>query len=100
MAGRSTNTFSEWIERTISDLAQAKLLPDADVGFLVSMETQLIDAYKGMTGMTGMEQQGMIPPQPAAPAGPSFLGAGGTRGLGMGGPTPNPDELRRILSMG
>lgn len=114
MASRSTNTMAEFLQRMLGDLAEAKTLPDADLQFLIQMETTIlqklrapIDALMGQTGgggnpmsqgqgggqpdMQGM-QGGLDPtmlPQPAP--------AGRVTGTRMEAPMPNVDELRRMM---
>lgn len=107
MASRSTNTFSEFLERLIQDLGQAKLIADTDLPFLLNIEAQLIEKYRQGTSIPGMEQAGMVPPgQGAMPpgmgggppqgGGPSFMGEG-MNGLQTQPAAPNADELRRLL---
>ena len=111
MASRSTNTFSEFLERLIQDLGQAKLIADTDLPFLLNIEAQLIQKYREGTSIPGMEQAGMVPPgqgpmppgmgggMSPPPSGPSFVGEG-MPGLQTQPAAPNADELRRLLSQG
>jgi hypothetical protein len=114
MAQRSTNTMAEVLQRFLGDIAQAKVLMDADLPFLLSLETMIVDKLRDP--VKRMEEQGLLPP------GSSMNGGGGAMGMGggMGGPppmppqspptqigglmpspaAPNADELRRLLNQG
>lgn len=124
---RSTNTMAEFLQRMLGDLAMAKTLPDADLQFLVGIETAIlqkmrepVDALEGQSAaVPGMEQgqaealpsnmatmggmggaMGGIPGQTPMANGVGVSGAGG--GSGVPGvmsapPTIPPDELRRML---
>lgn len=119
MAVRSTNTFAEALERMLTDLAQMKLLPDADMELISAMEEAIIGWYR--EPIDNAQQQGLtsvmsspadIPPEMMAAMGgggmpggmPGGVGASqiagaGARGMpgGGGAGAPNPDELRRVL---
>lgn len=113
---RSTNTMAEFLQRMLGELAVAKTLPDADLQFLVGLETAIlqkmrepVDALEGQAAaVPGMEQAQAeaLPTQPMGTATP--MGGGGTALMGGGGgggvpnvasqpAMPNPDELRRML---
>lgn len=118
---RSTNTMQEFLQRMLGDLANAKTLPDADLQFLVGLETAIlqklrepVDALAGQTEALGGMEQGQaeaLPPMDPAmtggggggtpmPGGVGMSGAGGGPGLPgvMSAPqTIPPDELRRML---
>lgn len=121
-SSRSTNTMAEFLQRMLGDIAEAKTLPDADLGFLIQIETTIlqklrapIDALMGqmegaggmggeggammdpaMAGQGGLPQMPMIPPNVA-------MGGGGpipqprVTGTRMEPNMPNMDELRRSL---
>lgn len=92
MAARSTNTMAEFLQKMLSDIATAKTLPDADLAFLLQLETAIlqklrspIDAMMGQmspNGQQGNPQQGGGQPAPGG-QGPSQMGV-------VGAMNPNP----------
>jgi hypothetical protein len=98
--------MSEGLAKMLADISQLKITPDADLEFLIGMETGILQKLKAQAegalapsgpgaGMGGMGMMGM--PGASSPP-PSFgpMGAGG--GGPMQGPQmPNPDELRRMM---
>lgn len=108
MASRSTNTMVEGLQKMLTDLAQMKTLMDADLPFILQIETLIVDKLRDPAQR--MQQAGLLPPgqapgpdpsqgagPPGMPApGPSFQG-GGSPGVMSGAPAPNADELRRLL---
>lgn len=111
MAARSTNTFGEWVQKTMADLGQAKTLPDVtpdEMTLLVSVENLFLsyvhkpidaNAASGAYGPGGGQDPNAQPqPAPDGQGGaPSGQGTGGVPGVAMQAPAPNPDELRRVL---
>lgn len=115
MATRSTNTMQEVLQRFLTDLAQAKTLMDADMPFILGIETQIVDYLRNP--IKQMQSQGLLPqggpqqmggqPQMAGPGGfdPSQMqapqitppGMAGGGGVTPGAAAPNSDELRRLL---
>jgi len=120
---RSTNTMAEGLKRFLGQLADLKTMDDADMGFLVNMETQILDYIKGPAKAqeAAMAMGGSMPLTPqlasAAPGGvPQGLPSLGPGGMPPGGlpplpPAPRPpgglraepqmppvDELRRMLA--
>jgi hypothetical protein len=103
------NTMVEALQRIYKSITEAKLVQDADMPFLVQMETMLLDRIKqpvdqmqqqGMFGgapAPGAMPPGMAPGMNPAPAAPSFGGMGGGMGGVAQGAAPNFDELRRML---
>ena len=93
-SSRSTNTMEEFLRRILGDIAEAKTLPDADLEFLVGMETgilqklrQPVDAMQGQTAGVGDMEAG----QASALSGADpMAGAMGMGGMGdpMGGAMP------------
>lgn len=91
MAARSTNTMAEFLQKMLSDIATAKTLPDADLAFLLQLETAIlqklrspIDAMMGQmspNGQQGNPSQGSPQGQPGQ--GPSQMGV-------VGAMNPNP----------
>jgi len=125
MAVRSTNTMDEGLTSIVQMLAQMKMAPDVDLPFVLSLEQQVL-AYNqkkyapslppdaGQPGMGGMmagapggggaDMAAMLASLPGrGPVGPP---PGGMPGPMPGGPAmvsptvPNPDELRRIQTVG
>lgn len=125
MASRSTNTMSEFLQRMLGDLAEAKTLPDADLQFLIQLETTIlqklrapIDALMGqMNNGQGGQQIPQTPGGGGMPGGtpggaaglagmqggldpqmlPQPAPAGRVTGTRMEAPMPNVDELRRMM---
>jgi hypothetical protein len=105
MAARSTNTMAEGLQRLLSDIAQMKTTMDADLPFLLQIETLIVDKLRDPVRQ--MQEQGMLPPGQGAQQGvqqgglPPFSGAAQPqRGLLPGPGAPNADELRRLLNVG
>lgn len=115
MAVRATNTMAEELQRLLATIAQMKVLPDADPGFIAQLEEMIvgklrepIDAMQaagistaggqpqlvappgGMGGMGGAMPPGV--PSPQMTSGPP------PAGMSMGYPLTAPDELRRMLA--
>lgn len=114
----ATNTQAEALRKILSDISNIKTFPDADLEFLINLETMILNNIKGqveqnMGPADGGSSQGLA----AMSADPSMPGA--MSGMGMGGPSPmdpagggfgggvpgirndpgapNPDELRRMI---
>jgi len=116
MATQQNNTMAEGLSKILKDLASMKIEPDADMPFLISLETDILNYLK--------------PPVPQQPSGPASgaqggpMGPGGAMGQamgqvmgggappmggggvpGMGAPgmvgmgMPNPDEFARGLGI-
>lgn len=95
----------------LGDIADLKLSDNADLPFLIQLETQVIQQLKGgadqaLGGQGGMSGQGGMPGgmggAPAgllgSPAPPPGMGSpAGVPGLQQGPMMPNADELRRTL---
>ena len=98
--------MAEVLQRFLGDIAQAKVLMDADLPFLLSLETMIVDKLRDP--VKRMEEQGLLPP------GSSMGQGGGMPGMGAPPPAmsqqvpgvmqqpaaPNADELQRLLSQG
>jgi hypothetical protein len=112
-SSRSTNTMAEFLSRILGDIGQAKTLPDADLEFLVGLETQIIgkirEPYDVMQGagqpppLGGMPGGAMMPPgappaPPAMPPMPMGQPGGAPAGLRTQPNMPNMDEMSRVLS--
>lgn len=101
MATRSNNTMQEALQRLLGDLSAMKVLPDADLEFVINLETQIVAKLR--EPLDRMAQAGITDAPPVMP--PMSMGA--PTGAGMGVPgvrtepnSPNPDELRRLLATG
>lgn len=116
--GRRTNTFAEGLPALMSMIQELKLAPDADIPWLIDMETRCIAKHQDQFGATDQVRQ-MLPgnaqPSPLEPppgaSMPTGVGGGmpmvgantGVGGSRMPAPMPagpNPDELRRLLTPG
>ena len=109
MAGRSTNTMVEALERMLSDVAQMKMLADADLPWLVELESMVLGKLR--EPIDQMRQPGGALAQPGMPQGmdqgmgqmqgmPAGGGVPGGGGMQAGAQMPSPDELQRLLSAG
>lgn len=120
-SSRSTNTMAEFLQRMLGDLAEAKTLPDADLQFLISLETSILQKLRAPIDALMGQMEGGQNPMSAPPGGgaggsnplagmaggldPSMLpqpggqmaGAGRVTGTRMEAPMPNTDELRRMM---
>lgn len=95
--------MSEGLQSLMSDISQMKTLPDADLEFLVELETFIlnklrepIDATMGQVPGSppgAGNPQGGIGPLPGVPSAPG----GGVPNLRTEPAAPNPDELRRLV---
>lgn len=99
MASRTTNTMSEGLVKMLQTITEMKLMPDADIEFLIGLETQVMQkAREPFESVQGGGATGLQPPAAGgavgAPAQP--LPAGGPAGVAGGGVNA-PDELRRAL---
>lgn len=124
---RTNNTYEEWLRKQLSQIADAKTLPDANLEQLVNWETQILGQIRapidqmqqqGATGVPGapsmmpgmppglppgtptsMPAMGMGGPAGVAPNG--IMAPGGPRPPGVNGvmqrPGPLPPELLRML---
>lgn len=118
---RTDNTFQEALMKMLRSLADMKVLPDADLEWVLGIEMQVVQKLRepidvmemqGTTGVPGMPplsgpmgpmmDQGMgMPPMPMGPPpGGPMMGGGGVPGIRNEAPMPNPDELRRLLTQG
>lgn len=107
MAVRSTNTMIEALQRLLQDIGKMKTLADADMPWLVELESMVLTKIR--EPLDNMQQSGQLPPppmdpgmMPPDPAMMQGMGAGEMQGGGMmaGPQMPNPDELGRLLGAG
>lgn len=117
---RSTNTQSEALKGMLSQIAEVKTYPDADIEWLLGLETQILTKLRqpvqealqsagAMSDVAGQMAPSMDPSMGGAPSPPPMPMAGtpgptasgpGVPGLRQGPGMPNPDELRRLLTQG
>lgn len=106
MAGtRQTNTFGEQLQKLLRDFADMKVTPDADLPFIIDLETRVIgklrepiDQAQPMSQVPGNPGLGMsIGMQGQAPSPMGKPAPGVPRGMTPSAPMPSPDELRRVL---
>jgi hypothetical protein len=98
--------MTEGLGALVSQIAQLKLAPDADIDFLTQLETMVLARVR-MTAQA-QQQQPAGAPTPGAPAGPGPAPApvfpsppgGGVPGVMTGAPMPPVDELRRLMAVG
>lgn len=91
MGTRGTNTMSEGLQKLAQDITALKFTPDADVSFLIGLETQVLqklrEPFEAAAGQ--MQQANAQPGNAMEMAGAADMGMGaGLMGAGaaMGGP--------------
>lgn len=117
MAGeKSTDGFIEYLRKIARLIGEAKIAPDADMPFLVDIETQVIGRLRApadAASAAGMSAAPMGPPPgmgpggppmgppmsgpPPGPMGPPPMAGAGARGLTTNPSMPGGDELRRLI---
>lgn len=109
VGSRSTNTMAEGMRALLSSISDMKILPDADLQFILGIEQQIVAKLR--EPIDRMQQQGITqagPPQgppPGSMAGGmtqqgmpgQSAGPAGVPGVMQARPQPNPDEMRRML---
>jgi hypothetical protein len=94
--------MAEVLQRFLGDIAQAKVLMDADLPFLLQLETMIVDKLRDPVRQ--LQEQGLIPKDGAPMAGgmPGMPGATPQQvpGVMQQAAAPNADELQRLLSQG
>lgn len=95
MPVKSTNTFTEWLQKQVGEISKAKMLPDAlpELPWLTNLETVVLQKAHEMLGN---ENGGGQQVQPSPVAAPPMQSAPG--GVMQNAPMPSPDELRRVLA--
>lgn len=113
MATRGANTQVEVLQQMLGDIAQCKMAPDADIEWLLGIETQILQKLREPV-QNAMQSSGLSGMQPQSPQPDSGMGGGmpggmgpapaspppGVAGLRTSPGAPNPDELRRLLTQG
>lgn len=106
MAVRGTNTMQEALQSLLQETAQMKTLADADLPWLVELESMILSKIREPLDAQQAPQSagpmGGMPPMPPGggmgmPAGGGVPGGGGMQ---AGPQMPNPDELQRLLAAG
>lgn len=117
MATRSTNTMQEGMAGLMQSIQEMKLMPDADLPWLINLETQIISKVQSQYGASNQVPPpgapGNAQPAPPDPTMMAAMGGGGmpmmgantgsgvgTRGMQVGPAAPNPDEIRRMIGGG
>lgn len=95
--------MQEALQRLLTDVAQMKTLADADLPWLVELESMVLTKIRQPVDQ--MQQPGGALAQPTGPMQPPMGGgmpAGSPMGGGMmaGAQAPNADELSRLLGAG
>lgn len=96
MAGRSTNTMQEWLLNQMKSIAEAKTLTDADLAWLVQLESMYLNKIK--EPVQALVQQGQLPPDAQAMGSPA--GSLQSGGLMAGTQAPPMGEIQRFLGAG
>lgn len=96
---RQSNTMSEGLRKLLSSVTDLKMSEDADLPFLIGLETQILQYLKQGADNAMQPQQQAPAGLMGSPAPPPGMGSPSmVPGLQQGPPSPNPDELRRVLS--
>jgi hypothetical protein len=122
MASGRVDTMTDYLRQIMGSLSEAKIVADADLPFLLSIEQMIVAKLRDP--ITRMQQQGIMPSGPQqVPAGggdpgmmgmdpsmggmgggmppgpqPQLQGMGGVRGVSTAPSVPSSDELRRLLT--
>lgn len=105
---RQTNTMAEGLRKINGEISDLKFEPDADVTFLVHLETEILSYLKNPPSAQdpnaqpsqipqGPQGPPAGPPQQFGPLQPQGGPPGGAPGLPAAPGPVNPDELRRVL---
>lgn len=99
MALRSQNTMAESLQKMLGDVADMKVLPDADLEFLIQLETVIlqklrepIDSIMGNSAQGNQQMMGGAQQSPVAMPGQERVS-----GMRMEAPMPNMDEFMRSM---
>jgi hypothetical protein len=97
MATRAQTTMAESLQKMLGDVADMKVLPDADLEFLIQLETVILQKLRApIDDIMGQNQQAQ--PQMGAQQSPVAM-PGGERvsGIRMEPGMPNMDEFMRSM---
>tara|TARA_Y100001951_G_scaffold56128_1_gene44483 strand:+ start:1756 stop:2088 length:333 start_codon:yes stop_codon:yes gene_type:complete len=100
---RQNNTMSEGLHQLLSSIAQLKAAPDADLQYLSSIESTILQKLREPLQQAAQalaQAGGVVPPGMASQMGAAAQGGVG-QGQAQGTPSagmPNPDELRRLVA--
>lgn len=104
MALRSENTMAESLQKMLADISTMKVLPDADLEFLIQLETAVlqklrapIDQMMNQMNPQGQNPQGVPSVGPLGPMTPGPVQMERVPGLRSEPNMPSPDELRRMM---
>ena len=96
MALRSQNTMAESLQKMLGDVADMKVLPDADLQFLIELETVILQKLRApidqIMGQGNGQQQMAGVPGSGAPAMQERV-----PGIRNEAPMPNMDEFMRQM---
>lgn len=100
MALRSQNTMAESLQKMLGDVADMKVLPDADLEFLIQLETVILQKLRApideIMGQGSQGNQQMLG-QPSGSQQPAMTQPERVPGLRMEPNMPSPDELQRMM---
>ena len=92
MAGigqQQNNTMAEGVRKMLQVITDMKLMPDADLPWLINMETEMIQYLRPPAPQSQQQQQVSPDMQQMAPAMAQSMG-------GNQAPMPNMDEMARM----
>lgn len=88
MANGDNDTFDGSLMVLLKQIAQMKVLPDADLPFTIELETMILNKYRDPERQ--MQKAGIIPPSGQNPQGSGQLGLPGGGGMPAPGPSMGP----------
>lgn len=94
---RETNTMAEGLQKVLNELTKMKVMPDSDLPFILNLESQIV-SYLRPPEAGGSPDQGNLGTMGNAMQ--TVMGGGGGLGGAPGPGMPNPDEMRRMTSIG
>lgn len=108
MAVKTTNTFSEWLQKLVAFVQQGKLLPDAigELPWITSLETEVLQKAHEVigneeSGNTSIPAGGGPPPGPQGPPMQGPPPGGGVPNSMMGSPQmPPPEVMAQLMQQG
>jgi hypothetical protein len=82
----------EFLQKMLKNIAEAKMLPDADMAFLINMENTVLERAK--QPVTDLRNQGVLPPAQSGPP----MGGGGGGVMPMPNMSGASSELGRMMA--